>query len=84
MPTGLAGVFHFLGIFASGSLRCVLGGKASIALQHGVIGAADFVEALAPLNRMATIGDWERYILGSKLPNHRAWRDPLLENAPFQ
>jgi hypothetical protein len=32
-----AGVFHFLGVFASGSLRGVLGGEATISLQYGVV-----------------------------------------------
>ena len=44
MPAGLTHVFHFLGIFASGSLRGVLGSKTAIALKDRVICAANFVE----------------------------------------
>src|ERR1700676_4554516 len=42
-PVRLMHVFHLLGVFASGDFRSVLGSKAAIAFQHGVVGIADFV-----------------------------------------
>ena len=41
-PVRLTHIFHFLDILTRCHLRCILRSKAAIALQHGVIGAADF------------------------------------------
>jgi hypothetical protein len=43
-PVRATYVSHFLGVFTRRQLRCILRSKASVALQDGVIGAADFVE----------------------------------------
>lgn len=44
-PARLTGVFHFLCIFSSGSLRGVSGSKTIILFQHGVARTVNFVKS---------------------------------------
>jgi hypothetical protein len=63
-PVRMTGVFHSLGVFASGNLRGVLGGEAAISFQHGIVGTADFVEkcnrCLVLSSRDAKLGELVR------------------------
>ena len=77
-PTGLTPILHFLSVCASGSRRGVLGSKAAVSLQHGVVWTADFV---APCHRFRFQPDGELSCVNPVRTVHDSTRDPL-DRAP--